>query len=306
MVDLNTIINVDKEQGISSFGVVKALKKLFDVKKVGHLGTLDPLASGVLPVFMGKATKLIFLFNGSDKEYRATLKLGQQTDTLDAEGKIITEAHIDHLTHEVIEQCLFHYKGKQRQQIPAFSAIKYKGVPAYRLAREGKPVLRKEKTIRIDSIRLESFQLPLVVIRVRCSSGTYMRSLADDIGQSLGVGAYLADLRRLAVGAYFNLENAHPLQTLSLFKKRADFSCCINPVDILNEFHTVFVNQEAQKRLSNGQSLPLETIQPSSSLTEKNLPLLTKAVDSKKTLVAIGQIAAHEKHCQFNPSKIFI
>ena len=306
MVDLNTIVNVNKEQGISSFGVVKALKKLYDVKKIGHLGTLDPLASGVLPVFMGKATKLIFLFNGSNKEYRATLKLGQQTDTLDAEGKIIEESGIDHLTGEVIEQCLLRYKGIQLQQIPEYSAVKYKGVPAYRLAREGKPLVRKEKTICIDSIQLESIQLPFIVIRVSCSSGTYIRSLAHDIGQSLAVGAYLADLHRLSVGPYFDLENAHRLQTLSLFKQRDDYSCCINPVDILNEFHTLYVSQDAQNRLSHGQSLPLENIQPCSTLTRKDFPLPTKAVDFQKSLIAIGHIAAHANHCQFNPSKIFI
>ena len=306
MVDLNTIVNVDKERGISSYGVVKTLKKLFDVRKIGHLGTLDPLASGVLPVFMGKATKLIFLFNGSNKEYRATLKLGQQTETLDAEGEIIAECGIDHLTPGVIEQCLLRYKGMQRQRIPEFSAVKYHGVPAYRFARQGKPLVRKEKTICIDSICLESIQLPLVVIRVSCSSGTYIRSLAYDVGQSLGVGAYLADLQRLSVGAYFTLENAHRLQSLFSCKQRDDFSFYINPVDILNEHHTLYASHETQNRLSHGQSLPLESIKPCSPLSGKEFPLPTKVVDAQNTLVAIGHIAAHKNHRQFNPSKIFI
>jgi len=149
MVVLNTIVNVNKAKGTSSFGVVRALKKIFNIKKIGHLGTLDPIATGVLPVFMGKATKLIPLFNELDKEYRATFKLGQRTDTFDAEGTITEESSIEHLIPGEIEECIAGYEGHQQQLTPAFSAVKYNGIPAYQLARQGKKVERKEKSIRI-------------------------------------------------------------------------------------------------------------------------------------------------------------
>ncbi len=306
MVVLTMIVNVNKAKGISSFGVVRALKKIFNIKKIGHLGTLDPIATGVLPVFMGKATKLIPLFNESDKEYRATFKLGQRTDTFDAEGTVTEEVSIEHLIPGEIEECIADYEGEQKQLTPVFSAVKYNGIPAYQLARQGKNVERKEKSIRIESIQIESIQLPFVVIRVKCSKGTYIRSLVDDIGQDLKTGAHMVELERTAVGAHFSLKNAFQLKELSEFQERGDFSCGINPVRILKELHTLQVTEEERLRLRNGQSVVLKGDQVLPPIPDPDMNCLTKAIDSQKTLVAIGHITAREHDYHFNPAKIFI
>lgn len=302
---LNTVINLHKSQGASSFSNIQALKRMLRTKKIGHLGTLDPMATGVLPVFTGKATKLIPLFNELGKEYRATLKLGQRTDTFDAEGTILQESSIAHLTSAEIEKCVARHQGEQQQLTPFYSAVKYNGIPAYRLARQGKEVERKAKTICIEHIRLLSIDLPFVVIEVKCSKGTYIRTLADDIGHDLQVGAHLVALERLSVGSHFSLENAHALEEISVLQQQGDFSWCINPVELLREWQTIQVNAEEQERLRHGQSLSIKSFQEVSSC-ENNPNPWSKAVDSQKTLIAIGHVVAHKNRYQFNPAKIFI
>ncbi|MBF0280639.1 MAG: tRNA pseudouridine(55) synthase TruB [SAR324 cluster bacterium] len=307
MVVLNTIVNVDKAKGISSFGVVRELKKIFNIKKIGHLGTLDPIASGVLPVFVGKATKLIPLFNELDKEYRTVFKLGQRTDTFDAEGSFTGESSIGHLEPGEIESTVARYVGTQTQLTPIFSAVKLNGVPAYRLARQGKPVERKEKSIRIDSIVIESVQLPLVTMRVRCSKGTYIRSLVDDIGQDLHVGAHMVELERIAVGPHFSMKNAFRLEEIArLIQECSDFSCCINPVHVLSELPTVSVTEGEQLQLQNGRSVALRGDQFHCHHPVPKKNRLIKAVDSQKKLIAIGHIEVRSHDFQFNPSKIFV
>lgn len=302
---MNTIININKGYGASSFSVIRALRKMLQVKKIGHLGTLDPLATGVLPVFTGKTTKLIPLFNELDKEYRALFKLGQRTDTFDTEGAMIEESSIESITASMIAQCLEQYEGIQPQLTPAYSAVKYKGIPAYQLARQGKKVERKTKTISIERIKIITLDLPFVEIEIQCSKGTYIRTLVDDIGQHLQVGAHLVALERTAVGPHFSLNKAHRLEEITAFKKCEDFSFCINPVDLLKELHTIHVNAEEQTRLSHGQAVSLRTVQDGFCF-EKNPNQLSKAVDSQKTLIAIGHVIAHKNYYQFNPSKIFV
>ena len=278
---------------------------MLHIKKMGHLGTLDPMAKGVLPIFTGKATKLIPAFNELEKEYRATLKLGQRTDTFDAEGTILAESSLAEVTSAKIEQCLPRYEGHQQQLTPPYSAVKYNGVPAYRLARQGKKVERKTKNIFIERLHLVSIDLPFVTLEVKCSTGTYIRTLADDIGHDLHVGAHLVALERISVGPHFSLTNAHPLEEISACHEQGDFSWCINPVDLLQEWHTLHVNAEEQARLAYGQPLLLKDFQEGASFQNNPHPL-SKAVGSQKTLIAIGAIVAHKDCYQFNPTKIFI
>ena len=217
----------------------------------------------------------------------------------------IEEIGIEHLIDAHIEECITSYQGTRKQLTPAYSAVKYNGIPAYQLARQGKKVPRKEKTIRIDSIQIESFQLPLVSIRVKCSKGTYIRTLVDDIGQDLKVGAHLIEIERTAVGPYFSLKNAYNLDAISECHQRNDPSCWINPVDLLKELKTLQVTEEEQQRLKQGRSVALsESVHPINSA--QDLGGLTKAIDAQQTLIAIGHVIANKNWYQFNPSKIFV
>ncbi|MBF0286320.1 MAG: tRNA pseudouridine(55) synthase TruB [SAR324 cluster bacterium] len=303
---MNRIVNVNKPKGLTSFGVVKELKKFCNIKKVGHLGTLDPLATGVLPVFIGKATKLIPLFDKLDKEYRATFKLGEQTDTFDTEGKITKTAHIGHLTCEQIERCVSKYQGVQKQLTPVFSAVKYNGVPGYRLARAGKAIERKSRVIHIESICIESIKLPFVAVRVKCSKGTYIRSLVDDIGQELGIGAHLVELERVAVGSCFSLSNACQLEELKQFGEHDNFPFYINPVDVLNDLKTITVTDKEQNQLIHGQPIAIDADLFSFPCHDEGTNNLVKAINSQNLLIAIGRVVVQNKSCQFNPSKIFV
>lgn len=303
---MNVIINVNKPQGMTSFGAVRAIKKLCQTKKVGHLGTLDPLATGVLPIFVGKATKLIPWFNGLDKEYRATFKLGERTDTYDSEGEVIAQTELGTLSTEAVEACVAKFQGVQKQLAPAYSAVKYNGVPGYRLARQGKTVERKERTISIHAITVESIEFPFVTIRVHCSKGTYIRSLVDDIGQILEVGAHMSALERLAAGKQFTLDNAFTLPKISELQEQGDFSYELNPALLLSDFVSIEVDGNEQKRLSHGQSIVVAA--PAAPLPEgqEHAESMAKVLDSQKKLIAIGQIVAQKENFQFKPTSIFV
>lgn len=300
---VNTIINVNKPQGWTSFDVVRALKKLLQEKKAGHLGTLDPLATGVLPVFLGKATKLISLFNDLDKTYRATVKLGERTDTWDAEGKILEQRDTRDLTTEQVTQAILSYQGTQQQQVPFYSAVKYLGVPSYRLAREGKTIVPKYRTIHIKRIVLDQLALPWVTFTVQCSKGTYIRSLAEEIGQALQVGAYLSALERLACGTCFSWENAYTMQALHDLQQSGSLSAaCMNPVNILSHLTTVFIDEKAYLQLIHGQSIVVDV----SLITWVRQSSLAKALNDQGELIALGRLEIQTPDYHFFPSKLFI
>ncbi len=302
---MNFIVNVYKEKGVTSFSIVKTLKKVFQEKKAGHLGTLDPLATGLLPVFLGKTTKLIPLFNELDKEYRAIFKLGERTDTFDAEGRITKFCEIDHLNDPIIENVIHQYRGTQSQLTPIYSAVKQNGTPAYRLARQGKPVIRKSRIIHIESICVESVQIPFIKIKVKCSKGTYIRTLVDDIGQDLGVGAHLVELERIALGPYFSIENACSLQKLTEAEKRGDFSSFINPVELLPDWKTIRITFEEQRRLVQGQPILIRSTD--AHIEQLQEPFVSaKVINNDNDLVAIGSVISQNGSYQFHPKKILI
>ena len=195
---IDGIIAVDKPAGISSARVVSRLKRRPGVKKIGHTGTLDPFATGVLLCGINKGTRLSRFLIGGEKTYLAGVQLGVDTDTLDAEGKIIASAEdmVNDLTEAQVMTAVAGFKGPQKQIPPVYSALKHNGVPLYRLARQGRPVEKPARDIEIYDIHVTSMELPLVEMEIRCSSGTYIRSLARDIGAYLGCGAHLASLCR--------------------------------------------------------------------------------------------------------------
>lgn len=199
---MDGILIIDKPSGMTSYQVVKKVKKTFKATKVGHGGTLDPLATGVLPIFLNRATKLsAFLMNGI-KKYRATMELGIETDTLDRDGKITAESNCIPEDHHLIITTINSFKGTIEQIPPMFSALKYKGTPLYKLARRGITLNLKARKVIIHEINVHEIILPHITFEVCCSSGTYVRTLCADVGKKLGCGAHLTGLKRLQSGNF--------------------------------------------------------------------------------------------------------
>jgi tRNA pseudouridine55 synthase len=217
MDTVNGILVVDKAGGMTSHDVVAMVRKRFAFKKVGHAGTLDPAATGVLVLLIGRATKLSSRFINDDKEYAATMRLGERTDSGDAEGGIISRSGYD-LPEERVREAVHAFKGVIEQVPPMVSAKKVRGKKLYEMARRGITVRREPVKVEIREIEVIGIRLPDVEFRVTCSKGTYIRQLADDIGQELGCGAHLTALRRLRSGD-FTLEKAVPAERLRTMER---------------------------------------------------------------------------------------
>ncbi len=213
-VQIDGVLVVDKPDGITSMDVVRVVKRRFMVKKAGHLGTLDPFATGVLPVILNEATKLVPFLEEEPKEYEATLKLGEETTTDDPTGEVHFRSPYDTVTPAAVECAFESFVGTIEQIPPMFSAVKVHGKPLYRLARKGLEVERKKRTVNIFNLQIESMSLPEVHFRVSCSKGTYIRTLARDIGRKIGCGSHLLRLRRLRNGP-FTLEQTVSWETLT-------------------------------------------------------------------------------------------
>jgi len=207
------IILVDKPTGPSAFEVVRRIRSHLGSHKAGHAGTLDPLATGLLVVCLGEGTKLVQFLIEEDKAYEGTMILGVETDTLDAEGETRRIHEVPQLSASRLQEVIKQFEGKILQTPPMHSAIKFRGVPLYKLARQGREVARPPREVEIHEIRLGKVDLPIVDFQVRCSKGTYIRSLAADIGTALGCGAHLAALRRTQSGC-FSIDQAFPLDRI--------------------------------------------------------------------------------------------
>ncbi|MCK4910659.1 MAG: tRNA pseudouridine(55) synthase TruB [Thermodesulfovibrionales bacterium] len=210
---MNRIIVLDKPQGLTSQQAVTQVKRALGVRKAGHAGTLDPMATGVLLVCAGEATKVSRFLMDLRKEYLATVRLGRRTDTFDAEGKVVESVEDVVPTRAQVEEALGRFRGEIMQQPPMYSALKRDGTPLYKLARKGIEVERPERPVTIYSLTLEDYRFPLITIRLTCSKGTYVRTLADDLGRALGTVAHLSALRRTAIGAH-RVEDAVKLEDL--------------------------------------------------------------------------------------------
>lgn len=211
---IHGLLPVDKPEGISSAQVVRYVKKLEGVSKTGHMGTLDPFATGLLLVGLNKGTKLSRFFLSGSKRYTARLHLGVETDTLDSTGTVVEELSVPaHLDEPIISSAVGHFKGQQQQVPPTFSALKHNGKPLYWYAREGKTVEKPPRDIEIFDIRVVRIDLPYIDIEVACSGGTYIRSLAYDIGKKLDCTAHLAELRRTGVCG-FAVEDAVDFESI--------------------------------------------------------------------------------------------
>jgi tRNA pseudouridine55 synthase len=199
---LDGAILIDKPVGPTSHDVVDAIRRRFQIKKVGHCGTLDPNATGLLIIVLGRGTKLSEKLMGDDKVYEGAIKFGETTDSYDADGKILETKPVPQLTLEQLNEEAAKFIGDQMQMPPMVSAIKKNGVPLYKLARKGIEVEREPRLIHIYNFRFTKYELPLAEFRVACTKGTYVRSIAHDLGQKLGCGAHLATLRRSVSGKF--------------------------------------------------------------------------------------------------------
>ena len=193
---------VDKPSGITSSKLVQVIKKTFSLNRIGHTGTLDPLATGLMVLCVGQATKFSQFLLVKDKSYRVSIKLGVATDTFDAEGLVTSEKDVNHVTRDLIEASLTNFQGEIEQIPPMYSAIKKNGVPLYKMARRGLKVDLEPRKVRIYEIKMLGFDGKFLDLKVCCSKGTYIRTIAADLGDVLGCGAHVVELRRLSVGTY--------------------------------------------------------------------------------------------------------
>lgn len=210
---IDGVLLVDKGQDMTSHDVVAVARRALDTKKIGHCGTLDPMATGLLILVVGKATKIQDLLMSEDKEYTGSLELGKTTNTQDAEGEVETEAEVPEFSEEEITAAFDKFRGDFYQTPPMVSAIKKDGVPLYKLARQGKEVKREPRFVHVYGYRIDGIALPVVEFTVKCSKGFYVRTYAHDIGQDLGCGAHLKSLRRTRSGK-FDLERAVTFEEL--------------------------------------------------------------------------------------------
>lgn len=254
---MNGIINVYKEAGYTSFDVVAKLRGILREKKIGHTGTLDPAATGVLPVCVGNATKVCGLLTDKDKEYRAVLQLGISTDTQDATGQILRDRRelLPGLDEARVREVIMGFVGDYEQVPPMYSALKVGGRKLCDLAREGIEVERKARLVHIYGIDIEQVELPCVTMRVHCSKGTYIRTLCDDIGEMLGVGGLMKSLVRTRVSC-FELDHALTLAQIEAHRDHGALEEILLPVDgVFSEYPALCVLPRAIKLLQNGNRL---------------------------------------------------
>lgn len=286
---------IDKPEGITSHDVVARVRRATRIRRVGHAGTLDPFATGVLVCCIGPATRLVQFLVGLDKEYEATVRLGYATDTQDCTGQRITplrsssEASVDDLRRVLDE-----FTGPQLQTPPMFSAKKVAGERLYRAAREGRHVEREAVNINVYSIELLEDEAPPLTdnddgtrdfrVRLRCSSGTYVRTIAHDIGEKLGVGAHLAALRRTQVG-HFSLASALTLDEAEGMRIDELNNALISPSQMLSHLPVLVLNEEDVKRVINGRAVAIS--EHNSTPGEQNAQTI-RLCDSKGVLVAVG------------------
>ena len=245
---MNGIIIIDKPQEWTSNDVVSRLRRVFNTRRIGHGGTLDPMATGVLPVFVGRATRGVEFFEHAEKVYETTIRFGLTTDTEDITGNTLTETEVS-LTEEELLAVLPKFRGDIMQTPPMYSAIKVNGQKLYDLARKGREVERQPRPITIHELQLLEFGGNEARLRVRCSKGTYIRTLCKDIGEALGCGGCMAALRRVQAGEY-TLEGSIPLrQLLDLSEAGEDVEHLLRPVDTMFTSHQALHLTEKQARL---------------------------------------------------------
>ena len=282
------VLVIDKPSGITSHDVVKRVKRLIKVKKAGHTGTLDPLATGVLPICINEATKIAQFLINDNKEYKGELRLGIETDTQDMTGRVIRES--DQIPEDYIEiiDTFDGFIGNIKQKPPVFSALKHKGVPLYKLARRGIHIDIAERDVTISKIKVLTIDLPYISFEVTCSKGTYIRTLCNDIGNRLGCGGHLVGLRRVRSGS-FHIKDSHSLEDMENLIERGIVEDEIIPLErALAYLPQIRVNENLARKIKHGKQILLKDlgdISPSRFKAGENL----KITSLKNDLIAIAE-----------------
>jgi tRNA pseudouridine55 synthase len=285
---VNGLLVIDKPGGMTSHDVVNRLRKITGERSIGHLGTLDPMATGVLPLLMGKFTRLAQYFSAAEKSYCGEIRFGFATDTYDADGEPAGPDRWPEMAQEVtlerVRAAAARFHGEMEQMPPQFSAKKIAGQPAYKLAREGKPVELKPAKIRVTAFEIVTLEGPQAGFTMEISSGGYVRSVAHELGQDLGCGAHLSRLRRTRAGA-FGLEDAHTLEELEALAGNSDAleAACVHPRTLLPEMPSVTADTTALGRLRNGAQ---------ANLPEFSGAALVKVFAGPRELAAIAKRVA--------------
>ncbi len=287
------VLVVDKPVGLTSHDVVQIIRRGTGIRRAGHTGTLDPRASGVLVVLIGPAVRLSEYVSASDKRYQATIRLGSSTDTFDSEGRVTSSAPVENITEEQFEDTLQQFIGEIEQVPPPYSAIKVQGRKAYEMAREGEEVSLEPRTIQVYSLELLEWAPPEAVVDVFCSSGTYVRSLANDLGNALGCGAHLVGLRRTKSGR-FTLRDAVPLRRLQESFIAGDwYKYLIPAAEALADWPMIELDADQVELIRHGHRVP----------AEQGSKGWARGVSQQGDLVALLEV--DETNSEWQPRKVF-
>ena len=252
---MDGILNINKPKGKTSFSIVARIRRLSGERRVGHAGTLDPEATGVLPVCLGQGTRVIEFLVNTTKTYRARIEFGRATDTYDGSGQSTHEGDISEIKKRRIEAALDAFRGRIEQTPPMYSAVKHQGQPLYKLARGGITVERKKRVAIIHRLELVSWRKPVATVEVECSKGTYIRSLANDLGEHLGCGAFLLSLVRTRCGI-FDIEDAITISQFEEAYQNGNWQELLHPIDIvLQDLPTLIIDEDAEKAFKTGKPI---------------------------------------------------
>lgn len=296
---MDGIINILKPPGMTSFDVIAVLRRTLGIRKIGHTGTLDPAAAGVLPVCVGNATKAIEFMTEKDKLYRAELTLGISTDTQDSTGCVLDSRDVDASPERILE-VMHSFTGKQKQFPPMYSAVKVQGKKLYELAREGKTIDREFREITIYSLKVLKIQENRrVLFDVSCSKGTYIRTLCADIGERLGCGGHMSFLLRMAAGK-FNISEAHTLEEVEVCARVERLQDVMIPPDrAFDEYEAVFLEEKAFRKFRNGLAVEIEKIE------NRRPGTLMRVYHISGTFIALGEIQEKEGIQLLKSRKVF-
>ena len=301
----NGVLIVDKPTGMSSGYACRKVQRHFGLKKAGHLGTLDPLATGVLPLCINDGTRVAQYLMHVDKEYVATMRLGSTTDTQDSQGQELSRTDLLPESPEIIRQACVRFQGEQLQLPPMYSALKQNGRPLYELARRGETVERKQRAITVFELEVVSIELPDVTLRVCCSGGTYIRTLCHDIGQALGCGAHVSALRRTRCG-HFDIAAALPLEkALELEADMVPQQSFVAMRETLKDMPEIMLSDELERKVCNGVALSGPELP---ALCRESLPpgAMVKLIAQDGRLISIGSSVGSDTHeATLRPVRVF-
>jgi len=292
--NINGLLLLDKPAGISSNQALQKVKKIFNAKKAGHTGSLDPIATGMLPICFGETTKVAHFLLNNDKGYLVTAKFGVSTTTGDREGEVLETKSTSLLSKEIVISALKSFEGRYDQTAPLYSALKYEGRPLYYYARKGIEVPRKTRTIEIYSIKFESFESNILKFHVMCSKGTYIRSLVEDVAKKIDNVAHIQELRRTHF-AWFKEADMFSLENIENDNNKTIEDKLLPSDEVLKEYDSVYLDIDSANDIKYGRRISFDSI----SSTK-----IVRIYDEKNELLAIGEVVDEENYLQ--PKRVFI